>query len=196
MRRSGECGVVRREGAAGSGRRAVESGGHCYLKSVRIIPMGLVAALLSLACESYTEVPGETPYGATLSGANVKPTAVTTEGQGLFTASLHPHNEALSYTLTWSGLETDVTDAHLHGPALAAAVGPVLVDLEALPAGSEGTFDLATGTATGRLDLTAMVTATVSGDSLLTLLNRGQLYVDVHTVGQAGGEVRGQIARR
>jgi hypothetical protein len=156
----------------------------------------LLAAALVAACESFTDVPGPTPYGATLNGESVRPTAVTSAGAGILTASLHPHNEALSYTLTWSGTASAATLAHIHGPANASVTGGILVDLATLPAGSEGTIDLAGGTATGTLDLTGAITATVSGDSLLTLLNRGQLYVDVHTISQTSGEIRGQLSRR
>lgn len=154
------------------------------------IPVLLVALLA--ACESYTEVPGPTPFGATLAAVS----NVTTNGSGVLTASLHPYNEAISYTLTWTGLGSAATSAHIHGPATGTGTAGILVDFATLPTGSAGTIDLAGGLATGGLDLTGAITPTVTGDSLLTLLNRGQLYVDVHSVGQGGGEIRGAIARR
>jgi hypothetical protein len=46
------------------------------------------------------------------------------------------------------------------------------------------------------VDLKLAITATVSGDSLKTLLDAGQLYVNVHTVANGGGEIRGQIAKQ
>ena len=40
-----------------------------------------------------------------------------------------------------------------------------------------------------------MITATVSGDSLIKLLNAGLLYVNVHTAANAGGEIRAQLKK-
>lgn len=152
--------------------------------------------MLSAACESYTEVRGPTPYLATLAGGNVRPASVTTEGKGALIASVDPQNQALSYTLTWSGLGSAATSAHLHGPATTSAAGEVLVDFAAPPAGSTGTLDLGGAVASGRLVLTAAITPTVSGDSLRRLLNAGEVYVDVHTLTHAAGEIRGQLQRR
>ena len=164
--------------------------------SARALVAFTLALLVSGACESYTEVRGPTPYLATLAGANVRPASVTTNGQGTLTASVDPQHQAFSYTLSWSGLGSAATGAHLHGPATTSEAGDVLVDFAALPAGSTGTLDLGAGEATGRLVLTGAITATVSGDSLRTLLNAGQVYVDVHTLTLTGGEIRGQLARR
>src|SRR5262249_59923794 len=52
--------------------------------------------------------------------------------------------------------------------------------------------------ASGMIDLTLPVsngTTSISGDSLLSLLNSGQLYTNVHTGANPNGEIRGQILR-
>lgn len=169
-----------------------------YPGSVRTAPAfaALTLTLLAAACESYTEVRGPTPYVATLAGANVRPAGVTTDGKGTLTASVDPQNQGLSYTLTWSELGSAATSAHLHGPATTAATGELLVDFAALPNGSTGTLDIAGAVASGRIVLTGAITPTVNGDSLLTLLNAGQVYVDVHTLTHTTGEIRGQLTRR
>jgi hypothetical protein len=151
-----------------------------------------------IGCEESTSVAGSTQYSAALNGANEKPTATTSTGTGFFSASLHPTNNTLSYSLTWTGLTGAINGAHIHGPADANGVANVLVNFQALPAGStNGTITTgATGAASGNVDLKLAITATVSGDSLKTLLDAGQLYVNVHTVANGGGEIRGQIAKQ
>ena len=164
--------------------------------SARALVAFTLALGVSGACESYTEVRGPTPYLATLAGANVRPASVTTNGQGTLTASVDPQNQAFSYTLTWSDLGSAATSAHLHGPATTAATGDLLLDFAAPPDGSTGTLDIGGAVASGRLVLTGAITPTVSGDSLLKLLNAGQVYVDVHTLTHTAGEIRGQLTRR
>ena len=148
------------------------------------------------ACETSTSVPPPTPYAATLQGSKVQPTAVTTSATGALTAVLHPTNRTLAYTVSWSALSGVPSSAHVHGPAMAGAVGAIIVDFSALPTGSTGTATMtATGSATGTLDLKVAMTSTVSGDSLRKLLDAGRAYVDVHTAANGAGEIRGQIAR-
>jgi len=154
---------------------------------------------IMIGCEESTSVAGSTQYSAALNGANEKPTATTSTGTGFFSASLHPTNNTLSYNLTWTGLTGAINGAHIHGPADANGVANVLVNFQALPAGStNGTITTgAAGAASGNLDLNqAVITAGVSGDSLKKLLVAGQLYVNVHTVANSGGEIRGQIAKQ
>ena len=148
----------------------------------------------SLSCESFTEVIGPTHYSATLDGANVKPSAVAGVATGTITASWDPVDRVLTYTLGYSELAAAATNAHIHGPAGVNGVAEVLIDLEKVPDGSTGGLTKGTsGSATGRIDLSLAVTPTVSGDSLVTLLQRNQLYVDVHTSANPGGEIRGNL---
>lgn len=157
----------------------------------------LVVCAALLACESSMDVPGPTPYAATLAGTNVQPTAVTTSATGSLNASLHPTNVTLSYTLAWTGLSGAVTAAHLHGPATSTTVGALLIDFSELPTGSSGSMTMtAAGSATGSLNLGLAINATVSGDSLKKLLNAGLVYADVHTAANGGGEIRGQIVKK
>jgi hypothetical protein len=151
-----------------------------------------VAACLLASCESFTEVIGPTHYSASLLGANMKPGAVTTAGNGTITLSWDPLERTLDYTLGYARLSGAATSVHLHGPANANSVADILVDFDTLPAPSE--LILAeTGSGTGRIDLTQAITATVSGDSLVVLLQKGLLYVDLHTSANPAGEIRGNV---
>ena len=150
------------------------------------------------ACESTTDPVIPASYSASLSGANEKPTATTSTGTGVFSAQIHPVSKTLSYSLTWTGLTGSITGAHIHGPSDANGTASVLVNFQALPAGSNsGTITTgAAGSASGNVDLKLAVTATVSGDSLIKLFDAGQLYVNVHTAANGGGEIRGQIVKQ
>ena len=153
--------------------------------------LALIAlAAVAVSCESFTEVLGPIPYTTTLTGAAVQPNAVTTDATGTLTAALDQETLQLSYTVAWQNLSSAPTTVHLHGPADAQGIAEVLVEL------NTGDTQLTpTSSATGSLDLTAPITPTVSGDSLRLLLNAQQVYVDVHTVNNSDGELRGQLIR-
>ena len=157
------------------------------------------AAALAAGCETFTDVIGPTHYSAALNGTNVKPSAVVTNGFGTMTASWNPTNATLTYTLGWSDVTGAAVSAHLHGPADANTAGGIVIDFADLPDGSTGDLVLSTqgapgaGSATGTIDLSLPMTPTVSGDSLATLLRRGQLYVDVHTGTGATVHIRGNL---
>ena len=150
-----------------------------------------------LACESSTDVIATDRFDASLSGRAVRPDSLSVAGaSGSFAITLTSDTSALHYELTFTGLTTTATAAHIHGPAADSAIAEVLVDFGALPQGRTGTINLGTaGAATGSFDLHDEVTATVSGDSLFKLLHAGLLYVDVHTAQNSAGEIRGQIRK-
>jgi hypothetical protein len=162
--------------------------------ATRNVLLALATAAAVAACRSSTEV--TTNYTASLSGQNERP-PVQSNGSGTFTATLSANNR-LDYTMTFTGLGTAVTMAHIHGPANAQSNAGILVDFEAPPVGSSGTIQLGStaGTASGSLNLGAAISATVSGDSLRKLLDAGLLYVNVHTTAHPAGEIRGQIVRQ
>ncbi len=171
-------------------RRKLERSRRCARNLGAIVS----AAAILAACESFTEILGPTFFASTPTGAQVQPVAVTTSATSSFTGALQPTGREFSYTLTWETLSGEATAVHFHGPADATEVGPVLVDFSALPSGSTGTIELsATGLVTGTLNLALPMTPTVSGDSLRVLLKQGLVYVDVHTVANPDGEIRGQV---
>lgn len=157
----------------------------------------LSAVALLVACESSTDVKGSTAYGATLNGTKEVPPTTST-ATGTFTASLHPTNGTLSYSVTWTGLTGAVTGAHIHGPAAAGANANVIIDFSAPPAGTTNNTmtTTAAGAAAGNLNLNTLLVGTIDGAQLRTMLDAGQLYVNVHTAANGGGEIRGQIAKQ
>jgi hypothetical protein len=164
--------------------------------------LGACVALTS-GCEDSTDVAGSTTYSATLTGAKENPANQTT-GTGTFSASLHPTNGTLSYNVTWSGLTGPaVNGGHIHGPASATQNVGILVDFRSPPTGTTNALfanlgagaTSTSGSASGNLNLNLAINPSVTGAQFLEFLNTGQLYVNIHTAANQGGEIRGQIQK-
>ena len=153
------------------------------------------------ACESSTDTSTSlSSYAGFMTGGKEKPAATTSTATG---QALVVVNEAgtLSFSVTWAGLTGAITGAHIHGPADSLSAAGILINFQALPAGSTqpvATVTTATGSASGNVDVkpTAVITATVNGDSLMKLLNAGLLYANVHTAANGGGEIRAQLIKQ
>ena len=118
------------------------------------------------------------PFTALLNGANERP-AIATAGEGF--AIFNLEGNSLSFTITYRGLGSLATRAHIHGPAAATNSTGILIDLEPYHNGPFGT----NGSFSGTL---------VLSDTHKAYLMAGRTYVNVHTVNNGGGEIRGQIA--
>ncbi len=125
-------------------------------------------------------------FTSALSGANEVP-AVTTTAAG--TATISVVGPTLLYRIDVTDI-TDVTGVHIHGPAAAGANAGILVNL----CGRGSSPACATGTVNGVLvSGTVLSVSNISFDSLLVLFRNGNSYVNVHTTGIPGGEIRGQV---
>lgn len=133
-------------------------------------------------------------YAALLSGNAVRPLPVTTNATG--SATIHvtsgtsdiydPNSNHLpnfTYSVTVTGLSGPAMSAHVHGPAGADDVGPVLASLQITSQETNGI--VSNGTFIGTEN------PQVSGDSLVVLLTSAAAYVDIHTTANGGGEIRG-----
>jgi hypothetical protein len=117
-------------------------------------------------------------FTADLKGENEVPVPVTTTATGGATFVVNPLTGAVNYTLNFTGV-TSATMAHVHLGA-AGTNGPVQFWLWD-PAGVQATSDLpATGVFTPTL---AQVSQWLQGN----------MYVNVHSAANPGGEIRGQI---
>lgn len=131
--------------------------------------------------------PSEEHYGATMDGLSERPVTVNTGATGSADFTLKADG-TIAYTITVTGLSSNPTAAHIHGPAdMNAAAGPLLP--------FNGLAQTMTGTiASGVIDA-AMVQG-VGIDSLKALMRNGMAYVNVHTATNKDGEIRGQIVKR
>jgi len=117
-------------------------------------------------------------FSALLNGAAERPNPVTTTATG--SALFRLKGNHLVFNITYSGLSGSATAAHIHGPAAASGFAGILIDLQPFNGGAFG----ASGSLAGEVILTA-----AQKQHLLS----GNTYVNVHTVANSGGEIRGQI---
>jgi hypothetical protein len=146
-------------------------------------------------------------------------TSVSTGGFGSFRLKINKDEDSVDYTLSYTGLESAVTQAHIHfaqrsqnGPIAvwlcdgdpAAAPNPPAAPASTPPVcppasgGSvSGTFRPNDLIATGR----GLGPGTGTGNDrewreLLAAIKVGHTYANVHTATFGGGEIRGQISDR
>jgi len=164
----------------------------------RKVLLAFIGSLFATATTAKAE-----QIGALLTGYEEVP-SVSTTATGEFTATIAPHRKSIEYTETYSGLQAPVTQSHIHVGQLAVngSVVIFLCQTQANPdptglapqCPQEGTVSgtitsanvIAGATATQQLaakDLAAVVTA----------IQAGAAYANVHTTVSPGGEIRGQI---
>ncbi|MQA92835.1 MAG: CHRD domain-containing protein, partial [Gemmatimonas sp.] len=115
---------------------------------------------------------------------------VETDGTGQ--AAFLTNGEAVQFAIAAFDL-TDVVAAHIHGPATTENEAGILVTLFDDPGGvdPDGLFTDDDDAVFPSSDFP--IDADIPVDSVLRLMREGQAYVNVHTVENPGGEIRGQI---
>ena len=101
---------------------------------------------------------------------------VTTAATGIGTFNLSQSRDKFKFRVVFSGLSGPVTITHFHTGATGAS-GPVIVDLMPYLSGNV---------------IEGEITPTTE---FLTALAAGQIYINVHTAANPGGEIRGQLVR-
>ncbi|HXF95476.1 MAG TPA: CHRD domain-containing protein [Gemmatimonadales bacterium] len=145
--------------------------------------------LVGQACEDEVGPAEVETFTAALSGAAERPNPVTTTATGSATISIV--GPTLLYRIDVANI-SNVTAAHIHGPADTGGTAGVRVNL----CGAGSSPACATGTVNGVLVAgSATNVAGISFDSLVVLLRNRQAYVNVHTSANPGGEIRGQVVR-
>jgi glucose/arabinose dehydrogenase len=108
-------------------------------------------------------------------------TVLRGSGSGSGSGILSLAGNTLRFSLNYRDLTGTATQAHIHGPAGTGGSAGILVDLEPFNGGAFGS----SGTLAGTVVLT---------DEQKAHLLAGRTYVNVHTVANPGGEIRGQLA--
>ncbi|MBC7910654.1 MAG: CHRD domain-containing protein, partial [Pyrinomonadaceae bacterium] len=114
-------------------------------------------------------------YIANLSGAQVAP-ANGSPATGVARVTLNPAETQITVNVTYSGLLSNANAGHIHGPAAIGVNAGILFGL----AGVTGT--------SGTLNQTYAITA-----AQVQQMRSGLHYLDIHTTGFPGGEIRGQL---
>ncbi len=137
----------------------------------------------------------------TLTGYEEVP-ALSTPGVGEFKASVSRSSDEIRYRLTFSGLESDATQAHIHFEN-ETNNGPIVVflctNLGNGPAGTQA-CPAAGGTIRGTITpadigagAAAQGLAAGEFDELVRAIRAGATYVNVHSVNRSTGEIRAQL---
>lgn len=119
-------------------------------------------------------------YKATLTGANERPTPVTTTAQA--TAIITVLGNQVSWKVDVTSAIDSVIAGHIHR-GVADSAGGVIQNLSPTPTGIAFTGTVANGSAT-------------PPDSVIALMRAGKAYVNLHTQKNKGGEIRGQLVKQ
>jgi CHRD domain len=164
--------------------------------------LGAMALVLAACSETFQNLSSLAPtkknFVATLVGTNEVP-AVTTTAAGRIDL-VQEDSVNILYTLVTTARTDSITMAHIHAAA-AGANGPIMVwffptEAARAPGNGGGTAAAVNGVIrVGRITKagTAFI-APFTWDSLLTRINAGTAYLNVHTRKNGGGEIRGQIS--
>ena len=153
-----------------------------------------VGLLFSVAACDEDEGPEAETFTAALNGANERPDAVDTDATG--TATFTVDGQTVDFSITVNDI-VGARLAHIHGPAAADgsdAAGVAVTLLVAIPA--PGT-DISAGVLSSGTFPSASYALSqgVVLDSVLAWMRSNRAYVNVHTVANGGGEIRGTIVR-
>jgi hypothetical protein len=119
-----------------------------------------------------------TQFHTTLTGAQQVP-PVSSPGTGTGSVALNAAEDLLIVNMSFSGLTSNASMAHIHGPAAAGANANILFDFAGVtPAATSGSIPQ---------QIFSITPAQVAE------LKAGLYYFNIHTTNFGGGEIRGQI---
>lgn len=128
----------------------------------------------------------QTTYTATINAAQEVP-ANASMGTGSATVILNAAGTALSISANFSGLGTAYSASHIHGPAAPGSNGGVRWAFVGAAAG----WVFGAGNTSGSITNYAVASGITATD--IANLNGGLMYVNIHSSGFPGGEIRGQL---
>jgi len=171
--------------------------------SIRLGVVVAAVAVVGLGAVAFADG-GRSNLREQLTGYDEVP-ALSTPGGGSFRARIR--DDRVEYELTFSALESDVTQAHLHfenatnnGPIvvfLCTNLGNGLPTTQPCPAGGgtvSGTITAA-DVSTSAAAAGAIANGIAAGEfaELVNAIRSGAIYVNVHSMARPGGEIRAQL---
>ncbi|MBL8183266.1 MAG: CHRD domain-containing protein, partial [Blastocatellia bacterium] len=127
---------------------------------------------IAFVCLCFTTAKAETYY-AYLSSAQEVPTNAST-GTGYARVVLNESALTVTWNVVFTGLSSNQTASHIHGPSAVGANSGVLINFPAV------------GGTAGTLSGTAAITTTQ-----IAHLRAGNTYMNIHSANFIGGEIRG-----
>lgn len=141
---------------------------------------------------------------ATLTGVQEVP-SVLTAGTGEFSATIDPTGTSMTFRVTYSGLEADVTQSHIHfgQPAVNGGIMIFFCTNLTPPTGvpRPQPCPLRAGTVEGTVTAADVIGPLGQGINPLNFANvvsaiqTGRTYANVHSTRSPGGEIRGLVKR-
>ena len=135
-------------------------------------------------------------------GLNAQTGAILSDGKATLRLKLDRVQQSLSYTLSYSGLGTAVTQSHIHFGKVHMAGGVMVYFCSNLPNPPPNTQACpANGTISGVITATNVVgplsQGVTAGDfqALVDALESDTAYANIHTTGFPAGEIRGEVRR-
>ena len=174
------------------------------MKPFRLSLLAVAVLIGASACddEDFATISLNIPsdrFTASLTGAAVRPTPVSTSASGTFNAEIRDTSTignrrdslaAIRFEILVSGISA-VTAGHIHagGPS---EQGPLMVALFSGPASPTPTNGVLRQ---GDISRASTFNPPFTLDSVLTRIRNGTAYVDLHTAAFSTGELRGHIVK-
>jgi len=165
-----------------------------------------VAALAAASFVVSAQARADEHFAAVFSGfeelgaLNAETGAILSNGKATLEVSLNRAAQTATYTLTFSGLDSTVTQSHIHFGKVHVPGGVIVFLCTNLKNGPAGTpLCPASGTVTGTLTAGSVVGPTAQNipvgdfDGLEDALESNTAYANIHTTGFPAGEIRGQL---
>jgi len=133
--------------------------------------------------------------------------AISSGASGSFSATLNKSGDVVEYTLHYEGLESDVTQSHIHFGQRRTVGGIVVWLCQTQGTRAPAAVDAATpfcpgareGTVSGTFNAAQVLAQSTQGidagqfDELIRAIRAGAAYANVHSTTFTPGEIRGQI---
>lgn len=155
----------------------------------KVLFAGAVALALLLPAGAYAQTVVMT---ATLTGGEEIP-AVLSGAVGTAEVGVDADSRELSVNLRLFNLPTGSTAGHIH-VAPRGVAGPIVIDFP-IPAGRTGDLTLSFRVGAGQLRTRPEI-GIVTIDDAIQAITGGAAYVNIHTSGNPGGEIRGHLVPR
>jgi hypothetical protein len=158
----------------------------------RVISLVTASALVLLVTAVQAHAQANTiNFTATLHGGNEVP-GVVTGSVGTATISLNTVTQTVTTSITVYNMPVGTTASHFHAGAPGVA-GPVVVNFTVVPNISNDYVITSTATAADLVPRAAQ--GINSWEDFIQALVLGNVYVNVHSTANPGGEIRGQVTR-
>jgi hypothetical protein len=165
----------------------------------------LAAGAAALAVAAYALAGGSGPrfnhLAATLDGYQEVP-SISSTGTASFTADVAKDGQSVDWSMSYSALEGNVTQSHIHFGQRSVSGGIsvfLCTNLGNGPAGTQSCPGPHDGTISGTFGPADVIGPTAQGisagewDELMKAIDAGKAYANIHSTIWPGGEIRAQL---